>query len=58
MSRKGSGSSLMRRDHKMRVVILILSFLSIAAVLSATPASAQGGCQPGYRPCGDFCCGG
>jgi len=42
----------------MRTLILILSLLSATAVLSTTPVAAQGGCPTGYRPCGDFCCGG
>ena len=40
----------------MRTLILILSLLSAAAVFTATPAAAA--CPEGYRPCGDFCCGG
>lgn len=38
----------------MRALILILSFLSAAAVMTASPAAA---CPEGYVPCGDFCCG-
>jgi len=53
MSRKRLRFSPARRDHHMRTIILILTFMSAAAVF-ATPAAA---CPEGYRPCGDFCCG-
>jgi hypothetical protein len=54
MSRKRLRFILTRRDQKMRTIVLILSLLSAAAVLAATPAAA---CPEGYQPCGDFCCG-
>jgi hypothetical protein len=54
MSRKRLRFILSRRNPKMRTLIVILSLLSAAVVISATPAAA---CPAGYRPCGDFCCG-